>query len=340
VAWNWTYNTNNELTGYDDVSYIYDNNGNMTQKTVAGVATKFFYNTEDRLSEVRDGSDALIASYYYDPFGRRLWKEVGGVRTYFHYSDEGLIGEYDSTGNEIKSYGYKPGSTWTTDPPFMKEGGNYYFYQNEHLGTPQKMTAVNGAVVWSAKYSSFGEAAVEVETVVNNLRLPGQYFDEETGLHYNYHRYYDPKTGRYLRSDPFGLTDSINLFIYALNNPIDLIDPLGLYCKIIFSNPVPGGDPLREWTTEEKIGYWDAVAQRLAVELFLSRLKVPVPNPSVYEYAIRYTTWQLLKLYVHYWEICYDDCAGEETSKTYIGKGATGKTEAVIVNQRDVKAKL
>ena len=171
----------------------------------------------------------MIASYYYDPFGRRLWKEVAGVRTYFHYSDEGLIGEYDSTGNEIKTYGYKPGSTWTTDPLFMKEGSSYYFYQNDHLGTPQKMTAVNGAVVWAAKYSSFGEASVDAaSTVTNNLRVPGQYYDGETGLHYNYHRYYDPETGRYLKPDPLGLRGGLNLFQYALSNPIVKYDQYGL----------------------------------------------------------------------------------------------------------------
>ena len=91
----------------------------------------------------------MIASYYYDPFGLRLWKEVGGVRTYFCYADEGLIGEYDANGTEIKTYGYQP-STWMADPLFMKQGDNYYCYKNDHLGTLQKMTAVNGAVVWAA----------------------------------------------------------------------------------------------------------------------------------------------------------------------------------------------
>jgi RHS repeat-associated protein len=110
----------------------------------------------------------------------------------------------------------------------MKVGSGYYFYHNDHLGTPQKLTAVNGAVVWSAKYSSFGEAAVEVETVENNLRFPGQYFDEETGLHYNWHRYYDPTIGRYLRADPIGLDAGINLFLYVRNNPVNWIDPWGL----------------------------------------------------------------------------------------------------------------
>lgn len=150
-----------------------------------------------------------------------------GTRTYFHYADEGLIGEYDSTGAEIKTYGYKPGSTWTTDPLFLKENGQYYFYHNDHLGTPQKITAVNGAVVWSAKYESFGKANIEVETVENNLRFPGQYFDHETGLHYNWFRFYEPDVGRYLKIDPLGLADGVNLFAYAANNPIVMFDPRG-----------------------------------------------------------------------------------------------------------------
>ncbi|MBW2603600.1 MAG: RHS domain-containing protein [Deltaproteobacteria bacterium] len=211
-AGTWSYNLNNELQGFDTVSYDYDANGNMIQKTVGGVETKFFYNTEDRLSEVRDGSDNLIASYYYDPFGRRLWKEVSGVRTYFYYADEGLVAELDASGNVTKSYGYKPGSIWTTDPLFMKIGTDYYFYQNDPLGTPQKLTAINGAGVWAAKYSSFGEAGIDAaSTITNNLRFPGQYYDQETSLHYNYHRYYDPGAGRYITPDPIGLNGGINV---------------------------------------------------------------------------------------------------------------------------------
>ena len=101
---------------------------------------------------------------------------------------------------------------------------------NDHLGTPQKLTESNGNVVWSAGYKSFGEANIdEASTVVNNLRFPGQYYDQETGLHYNYYRYYDPGVGRYDREDPVGLVGGVNLFAYVDNNPINLYDYLGFF---------------------------------------------------------------------------------------------------------------
>ncbi|MCP4703099.1 MAG: hypothetical protein GY865_00695 [candidate division Zixibacteria bacterium] len=147
----------NSGTTHANTSYEYDANGNMIQKTVDGSITLFFYNLEDRLVRVEDGTGTIIARYGYDPFGRRIWKEVTGTKTYYLYSDEGLIGEYTQAGAEIKTYGWKPGGTWGTDPLFMKQGSEYFFYHNDHLGTPQKMTAVNGLVVWAAKYSSFGK---------------------------------------------------------------------------------------------------------------------------------------------------------------------------------------
>jgi large repetitive protein len=228
----WSYNQNNELAGYDGITYEYDANGNLINKVDSfnpSNMVNYSYDIENRLTEVRNSSGSVIATYVYDPFGRRLWKEVGGIKTYFMYADEGLVAELGNTGTETKTYGYVPNSTWTTDPLFMKEGTNYYFYHNDHLGTPQKMTSVNGAVVWSAKYSSFGEASIDAgSTVTNNLRFPGQYYDSETGLHYNYHRYYDPSAGRYLTPDPIGLEGGINLFAYVENNPSNNTDPYGL----------------------------------------------------------------------------------------------------------------
>ena len=90
-------------------------------------------------------------------------------------------------------------------------------------------SASNGTVVWEAAYKPFGDATVDPASLTpNNFRFPGQYYDEETGLHYNWHRYYDSRTGRYLKTDLIGLKGGINVYIYARCNPNVNMDPLGL----------------------------------------------------------------------------------------------------------------
>ncbi|HOV87766.1 MAG TPA: RHS repeat-associated core domain-containing protein [Syntrophobacteraceae bacterium] len=106
----------------------------------------------------------------------------------------------------------------------------HHFYHNDHLGTPMKLTAPEGALSWSARYAPFGLAFPDpASPVPNPLRLPGQYFDPETGLHYNLHRYYDPNTGRNLTRDPIGLEGGMNPYGYAENVPVNLVDPWGLW---------------------------------------------------------------------------------------------------------------
>jgi RHS repeat-associated protein len=90
------------------------------------------------------------------------------------------------------------------------------------------MTDSSGAVVWSADYKPFGEATITVSTITNNLRFPGQYYDAETGLNYNYWRDYNPVIGRYVESDPIGIQQGSNhLYVYAENNPLLKTDPRG-----------------------------------------------------------------------------------------------------------------
>jgi len=217
------------------------------------VVQRFVYDAENRLVRVEDGSGGLIAHYEYDPFGRRLWKEVNGERTYFFYADEGLIAEFDESGNEIRSYGWQPDSTWGTNPLWLKQNGKYYWYRNDHLGTPQTLVDAAGNVVWQARYTAFGKADILVDTVENNLRFPGQYFDAETGLHYNYHRYYDPLTGRYTQPDPIGFAGGeVNWYAYVGNNPVSWIDPWGLqYREPLAPTPIPEwrNDPAALLTT-------------------------------------------------------------------------------------------
>lgn len=116
------------------------------------------------------------------------------------------------------------------------ESGTTYFYHNDRLGTPLLMTrGADGTVVWEATYKPFGEATIHpMSGVSNHFRFPGQYYDAETGLHCNYHRYYDPQTGRYLSPDPIGLVGGMNLFVYVQNNPVNEVDPFGLARYFVF----------------------------------------------------------------------------------------------------------
>ncbi|ABC30503.1 Rhs family protein [Hahella chejuensis KCTC 2396] len=93
------------------------------------------------------------------------------------------------------------------------------------------MTNAEGEVVWSARYKAYGNLALQdVEDVQNPLRFQGQYYDEETGLHYNRRRYYDPSAARFINQDPVGLLGGDNNYQYA-PNPTGWVDPYGLTCK-------------------------------------------------------------------------------------------------------------
>ncbi len=134
-----------------------------------------------------------------------------------------------------------------TTPSADNGGGNatagIYYYHNDHLGTPQTLTDENQTIVWQASYDPFGKATITTGTVTNNIRFPGQYFDSETGLHYNYFRYYDPSTGRYISSDPIGLAGGLNTYLFANANPINEIDPQGL-SSFFFARPSVTPRPL------------------------------------------------------------------------------------------------
>jgi RHS repeat-associated protein len=261
----WNYSANNELLSYNESYFDYDDNGNTIRKTVgvdppSAEVTNYIYNVQDRLIRVEDGNGSVIASYYYDPFGRRLWKEISGVRTYFVYADEGLTAEADATGSILKSYGYQPGSQWSTNPLVMKQGQDYYFYHNDHLGSPLLMTSATGATVWSAYYDAFGKVSINSSSdVTNNLRFPGQYYDTESALHYNYQRYYSPKAGRYLRTDPIGFDRGYeNFYAYVLNDPINSIDCMGLQ-KESYNKDKQNMDSLRDF-----VDSWKNVANKFA----------------------------------------------------------------------------
>ncbi|WP_166646082.1 RHS repeat domain-containing protein [Halospina denitrificans] len=222
------YNEANQLIQRGDTYYEYNANGNLVREEGPEGVKEYIYNARERLVQVKDGNDATIARYGYNPLGRRMWKEVNGTRTYFFYNKSGLVGEYDVSGNLMREYHYMPQEAWMTRPLFLRKSAQIYYYNNDQLGTPQKLIAKNGAVVWDAKTHAFGESEIADGMVINPLRFPGQYHDAETGLNHNYYRDYHPSLGRYLQADPIGLDGGINPYSYAYQNPNKFSDPLGL----------------------------------------------------------------------------------------------------------------
>ena len=240
AAGDWIYADDDSLTSRPGVTYQYDANGSLVEKDDNGTITRYVYDVTGRMTEVRDGSNNIIASYAYDPFGRRIKKTVNGATTYFLYSDEGLIAEADSAGNVTRQYGWKPDGIWGTDPVYLADGSETYYYENDHLGTPQKLVAGSGAVIWSAKYESFGQAHVDTTTINNPLRFPGQYYDEETSNYYNYFRTYNPVIARYTIADLIGLRGGINAYAYVHSNPFYWFDPFGLEASLTCQRCVNG----------------------------------------------------------------------------------------------------
>jgi len=210
----------NRLSGAGGTSFGYDNNGNTTSET----SRSYTYNQNQRMIQAVNGG--TTANYTYNGNGQRVKKVVGGATTVFHYSLSGqLIAESDNTGTITAEYVYLNGQ-----PLAQIRGANTYYYHNDHLATPQKMTDSSGTVVWAADYKPFGEVNITTNTITNNLRFPGQYFDQETTLHYNYYRDYDPAIGRYVEADPLGQKGDFGLYSYAKNNTLIYVDILGLKC--------------------------------------------------------------------------------------------------------------
>ena len=222
----------NRITEDDNFTYIYDINGNRTQKTnkTTGEVERYTYNSLDQLVryQIYPDDDPTATpttdySYTFGPLGRRWSKQnnLGSEITQFYWSGSHLIGE-DNSGTTRRYI--LEGLT----PTGFIENGEIYHYLKDHLGTAHEVIDNNGTIVWQGNYDSFGNVTEVISTIENNIRFAGQYADQESGLHYNYFRDYDPALGRYLQTDPIGLMGGANTYIYAGANPLVFIDFYGM----------------------------------------------------------------------------------------------------------------
>jgi RHS repeat-associated protein len=221
--------TNNKLSsasGSLTKTYSYDAAGN----TLSDGTIVYTYNNRGRMKTAKNGAASAV-TYTYDGFGQRI-KKTGTTR-YFVYDEVGhLQGEYNSSGTMVQEF------VWLGDIPVgvltPKTGGvNIFYIHTDHLNSPRKITRPSdNKLRWTYNPDPYGKGAPNenpeaLGAFVFNLRFPGQYFDSETGNHYNYYRDYDPNSGRYVQSDPIGLGGGMNTFGYADGNPLHSVDPYG-----------------------------------------------------------------------------------------------------------------
>ncbi|HFK8571703.1 TPA: RHS repeat domain-containing protein, partial [Pseudomonas aeruginosa] len=225
----------NRLTSIGAQAVTSDAAGNLTQDRAA---RKLAYDAQGRLQSVSlDGQQ--VAEYRYNALGQRIIKLTPeSVTTYLYGPDGQLLGEaeHDGSGRKLRAQYYLwldslPLATIDADYDAQGKVGNptLLYLHGDHLDTPRLATDASGQIAWQWQSDAFGrgEALSQGSTRVN-LRFPGQYYDAESGLHYNYFRDYDPETGRYVESDPIGLAGGLNTFSYVYGNPVNLIDPNGL----------------------------------------------------------------------------------------------------------------
>lgn len=152
-------------------------------------------------------------------------------------------GEYTITAKATDNQGNSTVSTAVTVTVKPKQAQMYYI-QPDHLSTPRVITDSGNNIVWEWDNSDpFGNnVPTASEGFEFNLRFPGQYFERETNLHYNYHRDYDPSVGRYVQSDPIGLEGGINTYAYVDGNPVSKTDMLGLWSVTVGGYLGVGGE--------------------------------------------------------------------------------------------------
>jgi len=224
--------------------YTHDGNGRLVRREHEnGIVWHYRWDAHDRLVAVRT-PDRDEWRYTYDPLGRRVRKEhlaqdgstVLG-RVDFVWDDQTVVEETRSgpAGTEITVWDYElDGVSPLLQRQRANRGGPQWTQERFHAvvadpsGAPAELLDEHGGVVPLARMSLFGLTVGENETGADiPLRYPGQYFDAETGMHYNFHRYYDPSLGRYLSSDPLGLLGGPDPQGYV-GNPLVEMDPLGL----------------------------------------------------------------------------------------------------------------
>ena len=204
-------------------------------RTLSDAHYRYTYTPAGQLHTVHKLSGELIATYSYNSLQQRVRKQVAGHSTYYLWQQGQRVAELDEAGQLVAQYLYM--AEGSLNMPLAKlQADTTYFIHTDHRAMPLAMTDQNQHIVWQQHAKPWGMTQIQFDDENGflllaelNLRLAGQYFDAETGLHDNWHRTYNPSTGHYLQPDPLGYPDGPNPYVYAQGDPVNRADPMGLY---------------------------------------------------------------------------------------------------------------
>jgi RHS repeat-associated protein len=232
--------------GVTSRSFSYDAAGNLTQDQ------DVFYSQTQVLAWNHPGQIASVTrnsiprgAYTYDYLHRLVARDIQsgvGMVHRVHDLDGNVIAEHHASGYLMTEY------VWLEDRPIavIADAGSTprtLWVHTDHLERPFLMTNAAGNVVWEASYKPFGEVASITGSETLDHRFPGQWFQMESGLHYNWHRHYDATTGRYVSPDPIGMPDGPSRYAYVLNSPLMHADRKGMKALIGPMTPKPPDNP-------------------------------------------------------------------------------------------------
>ena len=231
----------NKLRYANGEQYTYDDRDHLSQRTSDRGTVSYDYDSHDQLSVIFwEGANGKQWGWdaEHDALGRRI-RKAPGYRddTHFYWDGDRLMAELFHDGR-VRVYVYADGfavvpmlfidyASVDAEP----ESGTRYYVITDQRSCPERVLDDEGAVVWKASVDPYGYARIEVGQEFHQpLRMPGHYFDAETGLHDNRFRVYDPVLCRYLQSDPWGLRGGFNVYAYT-RNPLVQWDLRGLGCE-------------------------------------------------------------------------------------------------------------
>ncbi|MFE2426582.1 putative T7SS-secreted protein [Streptomyces sp. NPDC059373] len=241
--------TGTRITHAGRIRYEHDAQGRITLRQKTRLSRKpdiwrYTWDAEDRLTTVTT-PDGTVWRYIYDPLGRRIAKQrltaTGDIAEQTHFTWDGPTLAEQTTGSPQNPNpvtltwdhdGLRPLAQTeritAADVPQQEVDSRFFAIITDLVGTPTELVDETGRVGYRTRTTLWGATTwTRDSTAYTPLRFPGQYFDPETGLHYNFHRYYDPETARYTTPDPLGLEPAPNPAAYV-HNPHTWTDPLGL----------------------------------------------------------------------------------------------------------------